>query len=126
MKFTLFAPLLIVGVLLSDSPAAQTAKTTSNDAPQVFLRCSAAGDPDGVSDVHIDFAKHTFTDSFGTSKPFREEGPFLISETVVESSSKGEVVTTHRINRYTLEFIWMWPAQKILKSGTCKTVEKKL
>lgn len=93
---------------------------------QIFLKCAVVNDPEGLNDVHIDFSKKQFTDAFGTVRVFREDGPFLISDTFVEIGGVRQVATTMRINRFTLAYQYLWPAQRILKNGECSIVEKRV
>ena len=128
------APTLVAILLAISGSLAQAQKTSPAPAPApaptppspIYLRCNVVNEPEGSNDIHIDFAKKIVTDFFGTGHPFREEGPFIISETFTELNGKREVVTTTRINRYTLSLQYMWPAQQILKNGQCTLVEKKL
>lgn len=115
---------LVFSVLISGTGSAQTPPSWM--AQNIYLKCSAPSDPEGVNDVHLDFANRTLTDFFGTKYSFREDAQYIIVETFVEIDGKREVATTRRINRFTLEFVWMWPAQKIFKSGRCVRLENKL
>jgi hypothetical protein len=99
---------------------------TAVNASPIYLKCEVANEPDGVNDMHIDFGTNILTDSFGTGYPFRIENPFLIAESFTEVKGKREVVITRRINRFTLDFQYIWPAQQIMKTGKCSIVEKKL
>jgi len=106
---------------------AAVAQSVESDTPsQIYLKCSIKNDPEGINDVHIDIAKKQFADYFGTVRAFREEGPFLISETFTEVDGARTAVTTVRINRFTLSYQYMWPAQQILKNGQCSLIDKKL
>lgn len=95
--------LTFVAILIAISGSSALAQQTAPTPPSsIFLRCNVVNDPEGVNDVHIDFHKKIVTDFFGTSRPFREDGPFIVSETFTELNGKREVATTTRINRYTL------------------------
>jgi len=116
--------LSLVTIALAQAAVAQSVE--SQTPSQIYLKCLIKNDPEGLNDVHIDFAKKQFTDYFGTVRPFREEGPFLISETFTEVDGTRKAVTTVRINRFTLSYQYMWPAQQILKNGQCSLIDKKL
>ena len=116
--------LSLVTIALAQAAVAQSVE--SQTPSQIYLKCLIKNDPEGLNDVHIDFAKKQFTDYFGTVRPFREEGPFLISETFTEVDGTRKAVTTVRINRFTLSYQYMWPAQQILKNGQCPLIDKKL
>lgn len=99
---------------------------TAVNATSIYLKCEVANEPDGVNDIYIDFGTNILSDSFGTRYPFRIENPFLIAESFTEVEGKREVVITRRINRFTLDFQYIWPAQQIMKTGKCFIVEKNL
>jgi hypothetical protein len=115
----------IAAVLFAFPALSGQAQNTAPASP-IYLRCNVDNEPDGVNDRHIDFANRIVTDAFGTSHSFREDGPFIISETFTEINGKREVATTTRINRYTLALQYIWPAQQILKNGQCSIVEKQM
>ena len=96
------APTIVAILLAISGSLAQAQKTSPAPTPPspIYLRCNVVNEPEGSNDIHIDFAKKIVTDFFGTGHPFREEGPFIISETFTELNGKREVVTTTRINRY--------------------------
>lgn len=121
-----FALGFFVAVTLVTAHAAEDSKARPENSGSLYLKCSSPNEPDGVNDLFIDFKKKTIADNFGTIKPFREEGPVLIADTYVDDSPKKAVVSTTRINRYTLEVSWLSPALKIHKTSKCVKVDRQL
>lgn len=70
--------------------------------PQVYLSCPSPTEPDGVNDLFIDFEKKVFTDFFGTSTGFREDGQYLVAEKFTERDGQSVVTSMTRVNRFTL------------------------
>jgi hypothetical protein len=73
------APTFVAILLAISGTLAQAQKTAPAPTPlsPIYLRCNVVNEPEGVNDIHIDFAKKIVTDFFGTGHPFREEGPFI-------------------------------------------------
>lgn len=92
---------------------------------QVYLRCPANDEPEGVNDIHVDFEKKIITNSFASTRQFREDGPFLVSETFAEIDGKATVVTTLRVNRYTYSYEFLWPMMKVYKRLQCTVLDKR-
>jgi hypothetical protein len=97
-----------------------------NASGQVYLRCPAPNEPEGVNDLHVDFDKKVITDSFATAKTFREEGPFLVSETFAEMDGKKTVMTTLRVNRYTYSYEFLWSPMNVYKRLQCTALDRKM
>lgn len=115
-----------IGLFILSASTSHAQSVTMPAPNAIYLACTAPNDPSGVNDVYVDFAKRVITNYFGTSHPFREEGPHLIAETFVEDNGNRKVATTLKINRYTLTFEYIWPSQQILTTGQCTLVGKKL
>jgi len=117
--------ILALVAILSLPAVAQTASRPSTSG-QVYLRCLAPNEPEGVNDLHVDFNKKIITDSFATARPFREEGQFLVSETFAEMDGKKTVMTTLRVNRFTYSYEFLWPLMNVYKRLQCTALDKKM
>jgi hypothetical protein len=93
---------------------------------QVYLKCVQTDEPEGASDLHIDFANRVITDSFATARQFKEEGPFLIAETFTELNGRVVVTSTIRVNRFTLAYEFISPQLNVYKRVQCAAIEGKI
>ena len=118
---------IIVSIALLASWQAFAQQVTSSTEPrQVYLKCSQPNEPEGVSDLHIDFDKRVITDHFATVRPYKERGPFLVAETFAEMNGSQINVSTLRVNRYTFSYEFIAPHLQLHKRVQCVAIDRKM
>ena len=108
-------------VCAADSPNNQIAIEES-----AYLKCAYPNDPDGVNDLYIDGKARTITDYFGTISSYRVTGQYILVERYSDDVSNPKLLSSTRINRFTLAVTSISPALQLYKSTNCVKLEKKL
>lgn len=125
MRCLQFFSVLTIGLCFGVA-SAQIPESNQN----IYLKCISLTSPipvSGLHDVYIDTKAKTFTDpNFGTTTPYREEGPFLIAETYRETQGSRSLSSSLRINRFTLEFVSELPVLKIMDRGKCSISQSRI
>lgn len=91
-----------------------------------YLKCSYPNDPEGVNDLYIDAKAKTLTNSFGGVMEFKVAGQFIVADRYSDDVSNPTLLSSTRINRFTLAVTSISPALKLYKSMNCVKLDKKL
>lgn len=89
-----------------------------------YIKCSYPNDPEGVNDLYIDAEARTVTDYFGTISSYKVAGQYIVVERYSDDVANPTLLSSTRINRFTLAVTSISPALKLYKSTSCVKLEK--